>query len=95
MEHLGGPLVNEGGVTETSCCRVPTILAPDQAVGISHRVMAVAVQGAPNTRNLKDTSLSVREDSTVDTRACDLPGGTDRTDFAPLHLLSHSSNARY
>jgi hypothetical protein len=48
MEHLGGPLVNEGGVTETSCCRILTILALDQAVGISHRVMAVAVQGAPS-----------------------------------------------
>jgi hypothetical protein len=57
MEHLGGPLVNEGGVTEsviaeTSCCRVPTILAPDQAVGISHRVMAVAVQGAPDSTDI-------------------------------------------
>jgi hypothetical protein len=34
-------------IAETSCCRVPTILALDQAVGISHHVMAVAVQGAP------------------------------------------------
>jgi hypothetical protein len=37
-------------IAETSCCRVPTILAPDQPVGISHRVMAVAVQGAPRFR---------------------------------------------
>jgi hypothetical protein len=46
-------------IAETSCCRVPTILAPDQAVGISHRVMAVAVQGAPrDTRSVEETRAS-------------------------------------
>jgi hypothetical protein len=40
---VGGPLVNEergDRVTDdavSSCCRIPSILAPDQAVGISHR----------------------------------------------------------
>jgi hypothetical protein len=44
-------VVIDSVIAETSCCRVPTILAPDQAVGISHRVMAVAVQGAPPVMN--------------------------------------------
>jgi hypothetical protein len=47
-------------IAETSCCRVPTILAPDQAVGISHRVMAVAVQGAPRVSPRINTVLSTR-----------------------------------
>jgi hypothetical protein len=39
-------------IAETSCCRISTILAPDQAVGISHRVMAVVVQGASQVSKL-------------------------------------------
>jgi hypothetical protein len=41
IECFGGPLIDEVGdrvadVAAISSCHVPTILAPDQAVGISH-----------------------------------------------------------